>query len=98
MHDGPLVNRHKDTTGQPINWINMKVMKYSPDANGKLMCFISFNEDGSPQRLNLRRKRKGRTSDWILPQLEDGPRKLPPKKVKDLMNLLPFTSAGSRHF
>jgi len=49
MHDGPLVNRHKDTMGQPIRWMKMKVMMYSADEIGKIMCFTSFNQDASPR-------------------------------------------------
>ena len=30
MSDGPLVNRHKDTSGQQVNWMKFKKMEYNP--------------------------------------------------------------------
>ena len=62
------------------------------------MCWTTFFQNAAPWHLDLRRKEKGRPPIWILPQLEEGPRKIPPKKLKDLMDLLPLISAGSRHF
>lgn len=60
MHYDPLVNRHKDTMGQLINWRKMKVIKYSPGETGKIMCFTSFNQDASPQHSDLTEKQKGK--------------------------------------
>ena len=98
MCAGPLVNRHKDTNGQQVNWMKMKKMEYHPNEIGKIMCFTSFCPNATAQYLDLRRSGKGRPPSWILPHLEDGPRKIPPKKLKDLMDLLPLISAGSRHY
>ena len=98
MCAGPLVNRHKDTNGQQVNWMKMKKMEYHPNEIGKIMCFTSFCPNATPQHLDLRRRGKGRPPSWILPHLEDGPRKIPPKKLMDLMDLLPLISAGSRHY
>lgn len=98
MSAGPLVNRHKDKNGQKVNWMKIKKMEYNQNEIGQIMCWTSFSQNAALQHLDLRRKEKGRPPIWILPQLEEGPRKIPPKKLKDLMDLLPLISAGSRHF
>lgn len=98
MSGGPLVNRHKDNNGQQVNWMKMKKMEYNQDEIGQIKCWTSFFRNAAPQHLDLRRKERGRPPIWILPQLEEGPRKIPPKKLKDLMDLLPLISSGSRHF
>ena len=89
MRVGPLVNLHKDTNRQPINWMKMKI-EYNPNENGQIMCWTSFCQNVTPQHLDLRRKGKGRPPSWIFPQLEDGLRKIPRKNLKDLMDLLPL--------
>lgn len=67
MHDGPLVNRHKDAMGQPISWMKMTAMRHSPHKLGK-SCYISFNPDALSHARRLKEEKKRKNIRLGLPR------------------------------
>lgn len=97
--NGPLVNRPKNTDGEPVGWLKIRRILYSKDAQpGTCEYVTSFEEAAVTKQMDMRKKATRKSSDWDLPQQATSKRRISAKKLKDLKDLLPFISEASRSF
>ena len=92
--DGPLVNRKKNTDKENIQWLKIKRIVYA-ESIGTFLYKTSFEQEAW-KKLDLRRTIKGRPTVFSLVHREQSERKIPAKKLEDLIDLLPYISESSK--
>ena len=92
--NGPLVNRKKITEKQNIQWLKIKRIVYT-ESIGTFLYKTSFEQE-TWKKLDLRRTIKGRPTVFSLVHRVQSERKIPAKKLEDLMDLLPYISESSK--
>lgn len=92
--NGPLVNRKKNTDKENIQWLKIKRIVYT-ESIGTFLYKTSFEQE-TWKKLDLRRTIKGRPTVFSLVHRVQSERKIPAKKLEDLMDLLPYISESSK--
>lgn len=95
---GPLVVRHKNMTGNPFIWQNVKWLRYTKEY-GVISYKESLDEKEPFLKLDLRRKRNshGHLCE-NLKLLYDGPQPISEEKKQDLLSMLSLIDPEVRSF